>query len=596
MAQSSRKRALWLGGLVALGFTVFSWRLVYLQVEKHEYYSAVAAEKHSTRQTIYARRGAIYDCNGVALASNEPVKTVVADGSLMKHPDACAEIISRHLELPLTAVREKLGTQKWSEAQGKMLPSRFIVLKKEVSENVAQALMKELSERRLRGVMLEQDSTRVYPNGGMACHVVGFINRAGIGQEGVERSMDEWLKGRDGFRYTERDRTGREMVAFRKLERPARDGHTVRLTIDMALQDIVESELDVAWKQYKPNMATCIVMRPATGEILAMSNRPHYDLNQRDGVSHESRKNRAIMDQVEPGSTFKVVTTAAALDSKCVRADTVINCENGKYAYGGSILHDHGHGYGSLSVNDIIVKSSNIGVAKMGLMLGDKRLYEYIRRFGFGERTGVQLPGEITGIVHAPHLWSKISITRIPMGHEVGATPMQVINAMCTIANRGRLMIPQIVSQIENEDGEVVANYPPVEIRQVIPDDISEKLVSALGEVVSKKGTAEKAFIPGFPVAGKTGTAQKTSPTGGYEHNKYVVSFAGFFPIQKPELCILVLVDNAQVPSNLNYGGLVAAPIFSRIGVRAARHYNLIPSPEFMKLPSPLAQNQKGEH
>ncbi len=579
---------------MAFGFTLFSCRLVYLQVSRHDHYAALAAEKHSTRQTIYARRGAITDSAGIPLAANEPVKTVVVDASLLRNPDLASEILARHLDLPKAVVQEKLARQVWSESKQKMDGAPYIVIKREVPENIAEGVLKELGENRLRGVFLEQDSIRVYPNGGMLCHVVGFINHDGVGQEGVERSMNDWLKGHDGYRYTERDRTGKEMVAFRKLERAPRDGNTVRLTVDMALQDIVESELDVAVKQYRPKMATCILMRPSTGQILAMANRPHYDLNQREGVKDETRKNRAIMDQVEPGSTFKIVTTAAALDHKLVRADTSLNCENGKFTYGGSTLHDHGHGYGDLTVNDVLVKSSNIGVAKLGLMLGDQRLYEYVRRFGFGERTGVQLPGEIPGIVHPPHRWSKISITHIPMGHEVGATPMQVVNAMCTIANRGRLMTPQIVASITDPTGQSVAEFAPVEVRQVMSPEVAEKVVQALMEVVSKKGTAEKAHVPGFQVAGKTGTAQKISPTGGYEHNKYVVSFAGFFPADKPEICALVLLDDAVAPSNLNYGGQIAAPVFSRIAIRAARHLNLTPSPEFMKLPGVLAQNENG--
>jgi cell division protein FtsI/penicillin-binding protein 2 len=612
MGASSRRRALWFGATVAFGFTLFSWRLIYLQVERHEHYAMVAAEKHSARQTIYARRGSIVDRNGVLLASNEPVKTVVVDGSLLhlggktgrkggvkpaeNRPDQCAEILARHLEMPYDVVRAKLDRKLKGAEGAPEEPSRYIVIKKEVSEWVAEALVRELAQKKIRGVLLEQESIRVYPNGGMGCHVVGFVNHDGVGQEGVERAMNDWLKGRDGYRFTERDRTGRELPAFRKLEAAPHDGHLVQLTLDMAVQDIVESELETLIKQYRPKMATCVVMRPGTGEVIAMANRPHYDLNQREGVSDEARKNRAIMDQIEPGSTFKVVTTAAALDQKLVKAETGINCENGKFTYGGSTLHDHGHGYGYLTVNDVIVKSSNIGVAKMGLMLGEARLYDYIRKFGFGERTGIQLPGEISGIVHPPHRWSKISITHIPMGHEVGATPIQVVNTMCTIANRGRLMIPQVVSSISSGSGEEVARFHPVEVREVIPADVCEKLIAALSEVVSKKGTAEKAFIPGFPVAGKTGTAQKIAPAGGYEHNKYVVSFAGFFPIQNPEFCILVLVDDAQAPSNLNYGGQIAAPVFSRIGQRVARLYNLSPQLEFMKMPPAVAQNAKGGH
>ncbi len=585
-----------MGACVALGFTVFSLRLVVLQVARADHYRALAVEKHSTQQTIYARRGSVTDVNGVPLAANEPVKTVVVDASLVRRMDVMAELLSRHLQMPLAEVKERLARQT-KGADGKMQPSRYIVIKREVPEQIAETLREEVAKLNLRGLLFEQDSVRVYPNGSMLCHVVGFVSRqdTGVkGVEGVERSMDDYLKGHDGVRFTERDRTGKEMPAFRHLERPARDGATVKLTVDMVLQDIVESEMDAAIKQFRPKMATCILMRPGTGEILAIVNRPNYNLNQREGVPDEARKNRAIMDMIEPGSTFKVVTTAAALDAKLVRPDTSIFCENGHFTYGGTTLHDSHSGYGDLTVNDIIVKSSNIGVAKLGLKLGDQLLYEYIRKFGFGERTGVQLPGEIGGIIHPPHSWSKISITHIPMGHEVGATPLQVISALCTIANRGKLMTPQIISSITSATGEGIASYPPVEVRQVIPPEVAEHLVNALKEVVSKKGTAALAHVPGFSVAGKTGTAQKTSPTGGYEHGHYVVSFAGFFPADKPELCGLVLMDD-PVPGNTpNYGGYIAAPVFSRIGQRAARYLNLTPNPELLKVAGTLAQNEDG--
>lgn len=600
MAISSRKRAAYLGALVALGFTVFSLRLVELQVARADHYKNLAIEKHSTQQTIFARRGPIADINGVPLASNEPVKTVVIDASVIKpkQVDSMAEVLSRHLAMPLEQVKAKMARQK-SSPEGKLKPSPYIVIKKEVPEQVAEALKEEVNKQNLRGLVFEQDSVRVYPNGSMLCHVVGFVSRqeSGLkGVEGVERSMNEYLDGHNGVRFTERDRTGKEIPAFRHLERPARDGSSVKLTVDMVLQDIVESEMDAAVKQFRPKMATCILMRPATGEILAMVNRPHYNLNQREGVPDEARKNRAIMDMVEPGSTFKVVTTAAALDNKLVRADTSIFCERGHFSYGGNILHDSHGGYGDLTVNDIIVKSSNIGVAKMGLMLGDQRLYEYIKRFGFGERTGIQLPGEIGGIVHPPHRWSKISITHIPMGHEVGATPMQVVSALATIANRGKMMMPQIISSITAADGEPVASYPPVELRQVIPQDVAEHLVNALKEVVSKKGTAALAHVPGFSVAGKTGTAKKTSPNGGYWDGHYVVSFAGFLPADKPELCGLVLIDDPVPGSTPNYGGYIAAPVFSKIAQRAARHLNLTPNPELMKVAGALAKNDDGRN
>ncbi len=579
---------------MASGFTVFSFRLVELQVSRSDYYKAIAFEKHSVRQTIHARRGGVTDVNGVPLASNEPVKTVVVDASVVKNPDALAEVLARHLELPLTGVRERMNRKVASTETGELKPSRYIVIKHEVSESVAEALLAEVEKKKMRGMFFEQDAVRVYPNGSMLSHVVGYVNRENKGMEGVERSMDTWLKGHDGFRYTERNRRGNEMVAFRRMESPARDGATVRLTVDMALQDIVESEMDAAMKQFRPKMATCIMMRPSTGEVLALANRPHYDLNQRDGVPVEHRKNRAIMDMIEPGSTFKVVTTAGALESKLVRPESGIYCEHGRFTYGGTTLHDSHHGYGELSVNDIIVKSSNIGVAKLGILLGEQRLYDYIRRFGFGDRTGVQLPGEIGGIIHPPSRWSKISITHIPMGHEVGATPMQVVNAMCTIANRGKLLTPQIISSITNANGSVVANFPRAEVRQVVSPEVADSLVRALKEVVSKKGTAALAHIPGYEVAGKTGTAQKISPGGAYEHNKYVVSFAGFFPADKPEICCLVVLDE-PIPGNTPYyGGYIAAPIFSKIGQRVVRHLNLPPNPDFLKVSGSLAKNEDG--
>lgn len=591
MAVSSRKRAVWTGGLIAFGFTAFSLRLVDLQIAQHDYYADIAADKHSAKQTIPARRGTITDFNGATLATNEPVKTVVVDASVSKQHDALAEVISRHLQMPYAEVREKVGRQIWSEKKQTHVASPFVVIKKEVPEPVAEALAKELEQKHLRGLSLHQDFLRIYPNGSMLCHVVGFMNREGIGVEGIEKSMQEFLCGHPGVRFTERDRSGREIPAFRKLERPPRHGASVRLTIDLALQDIVETELEAAVRQFRPNMATCIMMRPSTGEILALANRPNFDVNQRQGVPNEARKNRAIMDMVEPGSTFKLVTTAAALDCKLVKPETGIYCEHGSYTYAGTTLHDSHHGFGELSVHDVLVKSSNIGVAKLGLMLGENRLYSYIKNFGFGERTGVALPGEIRGIIHPVHLWSKISITHVPMGHEVGATPLQVISAMCTVANRGRMLQPQIVSSIVDEQGNQLAQYPPVEIRRVIPEDVAEHVVSSLKEVVSKKGTAALAHVPGFEVAGKTGTAQKNVPGGGYEHGKYVVSFVGFLPVDKPEFCCLVLIDDARTGSTPNYGGHVAAPVFSRIAARAARHLNLVPSADFLKVPNPLAQS-----
>ena len=268
----------------------------------------------------------------------------------------------------------------------------------------------------------------------MLCHVIGFTDFDHHGVQGVEASMEEYLHGQDGYRFIEQNRAGQEIVPYRGQERASRDGYQVHLTVDLGLQSIVEEEIDAAMKEYSPQKATIILMRPQTGEILAIANRPNFDLNLRSEAKPEQMKNRAIIDMMEPGSTFKIVAAASALNERKLRPDSQVFCENGLWNYGGSALHDH-RAFGYLSVRDILIKSSNIGAAKLALSIGDQKFYEYIRRFGFGERTGIELPGEINGVIRPPQTWSKISITRIPMGHEVGVTPLQMTSAMATIAN-----------------------------------------------------------------------------------------------------------------------------------------------------------------
>jgi cell division protein FtsI (penicillin-binding protein 3)/stage V sporulation protein D (sporulation-specific penicillin-binding protein) len=394
--------------------------------------------------------------------------------------------------------------------------------------------------------------------------------------------MDQYLRGENGYRYIERDAQGREIVLYRGLERAPRNGSQVHLTIDMGLQTIVENELDAAMREYTPAKATIILMRPQTGEILAMANRPNFDLNLRAEAKPEQMKNRAVIDQMEPGSTFKIVTAAAAINEHKVNLDTMIFCENGVWNVGGKPLHDHGHkGYGEITVQDVLVHSSNIGAAKMACMLGEQKFYEYIRRFGFGDRTGIELPGEIRGTVHPPRSWSKISITRIPMGQEVGVTPLQMVMAMATVANGGKLVQPRIVKSIVDEKGNIVGEIKPTVVRQVISPETASQIAQALRGVVSKRGTAAEAAVPGFTISGKTGTAQKAAPGGGYEKNKYVVSFSGFLPSENPAFVGLVVLDDAHTKDpNLNYGGTVAGPIFSRVAEQAARYLVLEPHEE----------------
>ncbi|MEO6969274.1 MAG: penicillin-binding protein 2 [Chthoniobacterales bacterium] len=571
MKWTSRTRCALVCAFFAFLFSIFSYRLIYLQMVKHDYYVELAAIKNGSRETIPAERGAIYDTHDEVLAQNVPVATVVADGTLLNNPDALVPILAHALQLSPNEIAEKISSHR-----------PYIVLKRELPEADARALEETLKGKKLRGVRCERETVRVYPNGSLLCHVVGFLNFEQHGIQGIEASMDQYLRGADGYRYIERDAHGDELVLYRGAERPPHNGSQVHLTIDLHLQTIVEDELDAAVREYRPEKATIILMRPQTGEILAMANRPNFDLNLRAEAKPEQMKNRAIIDMMEPGSTFKIVTAASALNERKVRLDSMIFCENGVWNVFGRPLHDHGHtGYGELSVQDILVHSSNIGAAKMAMMLGDQKFYEYIRRFGFGDRTGIELPGEIGGLVHAPRDWSKISITRIPMGQEVAVTPLQMIMAMATIANGGKLMQPRIVKSIVDDEKKTISTLQPTLVRQVISSETAALLARALRDVATKRGTAVEAAVPGFTISGKTGTAQKAAPGGGYEKDKYIVSFSGFLPSENPVFVCLVVLDDAHTKDPaLNYGGTIAGPIFSRVAEKAARYLDLEPHEE----------------
>src|SRR5256714_4009086 len=436
-------------------FSLFSFRLVYLQMIKHDEYAGLAAEKHVYKQPIFAERGSILDRSNEVLAHNTPVETVVAGATHINNRDAVIPILRTALDLPADELKEKLGSDR-----------RYLVLKREVPIATANALREKLRAENLRGIYFERDTTRIYPNGSMLCHVIGFTDFDHRGIQGVESSMEEYLHGQDGYRFIEHNRAGQEIVLYRGQERAPRDGYQVHLTVDLNLQNIVENEIDAAVREYNPKKATIILMRPQTGEILAMANRPAFDLNQRSEAKPEQMKNRAIIDMMEPGSTFKIVAAAAALNEHKVQPDSMIFCENGLWNYGGTALHDH-RAFADLSRQDILVKSSNVRAAKLALSVGAQKFYEYIRRFGFGERSGIELPGEIPGLIRPPQSWSKISITHLPMGHEIGVTALQMTAAMAAIANGGKLMTPRIVKSINTSDGKTISTLSPIVLRQV---------------------------------------------------------------------------------------------------------------------------------
>ena len=567
MIRKAKIRAVLLCGVMALVFSAFSYRLVYLQVDRSEKFSELANRIQILKQSIPAQRGAIRDVHGELLASDMPMRRVVADGSHIKTNllSAVVDLLAKTLLLDTTALHQKLTPER-----------RYLVLKRQVPEQTAEQLQGNLRELKAQGIYFEPDSTRIYPNGSLLCHVVGFTDYEGQGIQGIEKSMNQYLEGHPGYRYITRDRSGAELVQHRGLEQEARNGYNVQLTIDLGLQSIVERELDAAVKKYAPETATIILMRPKTGEIVAMASRPYFDINDRAKAEAEQMKNRAIIDMIEPGSTFKIVTLSGVLNDKLVRPDTTINCEGGRWEYCSKILHDD-HLLSTCSVHDVLVYSSNIGAAKLAMQLGENRLYNYIKQFGFGDRTGIDLPGEIVGLVHPTKQWTKISITRIPMGQGVAVTPLQMVMAMGAIANGGKLMMPQIVHSITDDHDVPIAQFPPVTVRQAISLDTVKEIIPALEDVV-RKGTAKHAAVDRYQVAGKTGTAQKVSPQGGYMSGKYVVSFVGFIPADNPELVGMVMLDNATTRQGENYGGLVAAPIFSSIAGQAMRYLDIEPT------------------
>ena len=565
-------------GVMALAFSAFSYRLIHLQVDQSRAFAALANQTQIFKQVIPAQRGAIRDIHGEILASDMPLSKVVVDATRVKIGSLhqVTSLLANILSLDESSLAQKLTPER-----------RYLVIKHQVPEPTAEILKAELIQQKLHGIYFEPDSIRTYPNGSLLCHVVGFTDVDGHGIQGVEKSMDRYLQGHPGYRYITRDRSGAELVQDRGLEQEAQNGNNVQLTIDLGLQSIVERELDAAVKRYAPETATAIFMRPKTGEIVAMASRPYFNINERATAEPEQMKNRAIIDMVEPGSTFKIVTLSGVLNEKLVRPDTMVNCEGGRWEYCGKLLHDD-HLLSTASVHDVLVYSSNIGAAKLALQLGENRLYSYIKLLGFGDRTGVDLPGEIIGMVHPTSQWSKISITRIPMGQGVAVTPIQLVAAMGAIANNGRLMMPQIIHSITDAQDNIIAQFPPVVVRQAVSTETVKAIVPALEDVVLK-GTAKQGAVPGFQVAGKTGTAQKVSPQGGYLSGKYVVSFVGFLPAEDPELVGMVMLDNATTRQGENYGGKVAAPVFASIAEQAMRYLNIEPTQPIPALPTNTA-------
>lgn len=586
---TERMRQRVLGAVVGLVFlfTLLSLRLVYVQVSKHQFYLGKAAANHTFRQVVYARRGDILDRNGNLLATSVPYKTVQVDLFRLR------QILERNRKE--TSSKGKTGYKETSQIAQRLAPllemtesevlnrlndsHSLVLLKRKVDLTVWE----EIEALKLPGIIGLDEYQRRYPENRNASHVLGYVDSEGLGKDGIEASMNPYLKGIDGWFVSERDASRREIRAYRSQDAPVKNGYSIYLTLDQTIQYIVEDELDKAMETYAPAAAYAIVMRPRTGEILALANRPTYNPNERETLTWEGMRNRCVTDTFEPGSTFKIVTIAAALNEGLVSLKTPIFCENGLWFWAGSPLRDH-ESYGELTVEQILQKSSNIGFAKVGLKLGPENLYHYIREFGFGQPVLSQvLPGEQIGTLRPVSRWSKLSITRVPIGYEVAATPLQMVTAMSAIANGGVMMRPMLVSEIRDDQDRAVARYSPRVVKQVIKSEVAQQVIEALSSVVSQQGTASKAAVPGFTVAGKTGTSRKwDNEAKAYSHQRYLASFIGFLPAQDPEFVLLTIIDE---PSNGGiYGGQVAAPVFSAMASRIVKQLDLNPEPSLLEV------------
>ncbi len=514
------------------------------------------------RIELPAERGRILDRRGTALALDVPMyrlnanpEGVVLDGLV----EAYTALLGRRLGLDRTELERRL---RQADRRQVYLASRL-----------TREQVDHLRQLKLRHIWWEETPLRTYPLRELACHVVGFVNAERVGSAGIEMSFHRWLAGRPGVRVTVRNARRQEIADQRRVDVPPEPGATVELTIDTVVQTMVEDALDEAVRAHRPLGAWAIVLDVRTGEILAMASRPAFDPNEYGSSSLDGHLNRAIGYVYEPGSTFKAATIAAALDAGIVRADTPFDCEHGLWHYRGRPLRDF-HPYGRLTVAGIVQKSSNIGAAKIAVMLGDAPLETYLRSFGFGQRTGIELPGEEAGILPSRRHWDALTVTRIAMGHSIAATALQMLSALGAIGNGGVRMKPSIVRRVRDARGRVLFEFSPTAVSTPLRPDTSRLMTELLVGVTAPDGTGRRAAVPGYRVAGKTGTAIKAG-VGGYDHQRNIASFMGLIPADSPALGIIVVVDEPQ-PEHT--GGVVAAPVFRQIAQELVRYLGIPPS------------------
>jgi cell division protein FtsI/penicillin-binding protein 2 len=554
--QGARLRLVFISLILFLSLLLV--RLVYLQVFQSSNLSNIAKQQHILNVKLEPKRGTIFDRNLNELAICLNLDSVYAVACQIKDKEEIANRLVPILGLSKESLLEKLNKEKY-----------FVWLARQVSPQVSS----KIKELKIPGIKLVKEPKRHYPNANLAAHVIGFAGLDNQGLEGIELYYDTYLRGTPGWYSTTKDAKQREVLSLEEYNFPPQDGYSLILTIDEVIQHIAEEALEDVYRDYRAKGATIIVMNPRNGDILAMANRPTYDLNFASDSPLDFRRNRAISDFFEPGSVFKIVAASAALQEKRFSPQDRFFCENGSYRVANHILHDH-RPHGWLSFRQVIEVSSNIGVTKIAQGLGEENLYRYIKLFGFGSPTGVDLPGEVGGIAKPFGKWSKTSIACIPIGQEVAVTALQLVSAISSIANDGVSMKPRIVKSIRDNEDRLIRSFEPTVVRQVISSEVVGQLREILVGVV-ETGTGLKARVRGYRVAGKTGTAQKVEPSGVYSHTRFIASFVGFAPADNPAISMVVVVDE---PHPFYYGGVVAAPVFQKVAEQTLRYLRISPA------------------
>ncbi len=563
MAKFSRRRGdlrlLFLLLLLFLGLSFIFSRLIYIQVVEASNLTRLAFKQRTRKIEIVARRGRIIDRSGEELAISLDVESVFATPYLVKDKDMVAHKIS-----PLLGLKEEEVLKKLNRKTG------FVYLKRKVDKSQT----KKIKELKIEGIGFLKDSKRCYPFKNIASQLIGFVGIDNKGLSGLEFQFDSILRGKPGLMVAETDPRGRLIPGGLIEVSKERNGKSIILTIDKDIQYQCEIELRKAVKKYKAKGGIAIVINPKTGEVYAMANEPTFDLNFFPQAEANLIRNKAVTDTYEPGSTIKTFIGAAAIEEKIFNPDSIIHLP-GKLKVGKEIIEEaHPRPCGDYKFTEIIAHSYNIGAVMIGLRLGENRVYNYLKSFGFGVKTDIDFPGEASGALPNPSSWSKVSIYNIPFGQGLTVTPIQMIQAVSVIANDGLMVKPYLLSKIIDEGGKVVKEHKLDMGKKVISSATAQEMRYVLEEVV-KSGTGKSAAILGYRVAGKTGTAQKPKENGrGYQKGKYIASFVGFVPAQDPQLAILVLIDE---PKGVYYGGVVAAPVFKSVGSFALRHLKIPP-------------------